>query len=395
METKSIPENLIQKVKDFCQKENLAFEPAYLVDYLREEAETKSTRERALAELKIGREKILIIDTPGQIILSKKMISGLSEANIVIILIDMVDKDVKKYHYYLKLASLLGFSEIIVGVNKLDLVGYKKEEYEKFLKRAGVRGGKNFYLLPVSALKNQNLVKKSKLLAWHSGSNLLKILENILKTEEKQKKTEFLMPVQSVLKIGKEKIALGAVLEGNISIGDEIKVFDGKVNKKANVEKLYHNDKKASKVFAGENAGVAINSSDCQIKRGYILHNLPEKPPHQRLASGEFWCGGKYFSEKVEAGLYILEPFAPENSGNYTVRFLHGVYGLKKFEIKKRFNFQLAPLDNSGGKLAANEFCEARIILDKKIAGIKNISARRFVIEDKKGIIVAIGVQNT
>lgn len=377
--TKSIPKNSIQKVKDFCAKENLAFEPAFLVDYLREEAQTKSTRERALAELNIGREKILIVDTPGQMILSQKMISGLSEANVAIILLDMTDKNPKKNLYYLKLIALMGFSKIIVAVNKLDLFDYKKEAYEKFLKKVGIKDGKNFHILPISALKNKNLIKRSESMAWHRGGNLLEILGKIFKKEKRKKETEFLLPVQSVLESGKEKIALGIVLEGKISVGDEIKIFDGEENKKIKIEKLFHNDKKASHVFAGENAGVVVSPSGCQIKRGHIFHNLPEKA----------------FSEKVEAGLYIMKPFDLDSPEKYSVRILTGSYGLKKLKIRKRFDFQLAPLNNSAGKLSVNEFCDARIILDRKIAGIKNISARRFVIEDKKGSIVAIGMQKS
>jgi small GTP-binding protein len=377
--TKSIPKNSIQKVKDFCAKENLVFEPAFLVDYLREEAQTKSTRERALAELNIGREKILIVDTPGQMILSQKMISGLSEANVAIILLDMTDENPKKNLYYLKLIALMGFSKIIVAANKLDLFDYKKEAYEKFLKKVGIKDGKNFHILPVSALKNQNLIKESKAMAWHRGGDLLEILGKIFKKEKIQKETEFLLPVQSVLEIGKEKIALGAVLEGKISVGEEIKIFDGEENKKIKIEKLFHNDKKTSQVFAGENAGVVVNQPGRQIKRGHIFHNLPEKA----------------FSEKVEAGLYILKPFDLDRPEDYSVRVLNSILRIKKLEIKKRFDFQLAPINNSAGKLGVNEFCDARMILDKKIARIKNISARRFAIEDKKGNLVAIGMLKT
>ncbi|MFA6383470.1 MAG: GTP-binding protein [Parcubacteria group bacterium] len=379
METKSIPQNLIQKVKDFCVKEKLVFEPAYLVDYMREEITLQSTRERALAELKIGAERVLIIDTPGQMTLSQKMISGLSEANIVVILLDMTDRDVKKYHYYLKLASLLGFSEIIVAVNKLDVFGYKKDEYEKFLKKFRIKEGDNFYVIPISALKNEDLTKKSKLLAWCKEDNLLAVLNKILEKEEKKKKARFLMPVQSILEIGKEKIALGAVLEGKVSVGDEIKIFDGVSSKKTEIKKLYHNDKKASQVFAGENAGLVVSQCGLQIKRGHIFHNLPEKA----------------FSEKVEAGLYILKPFDPDSPEDYSVRILTGSYGLKKLEVRKRFDFQLAPVNNLAGKLSSNEFCDARMILDRKIAVTKNISARRFAIEDKKGNLVAIGMQTS
>lgn len=391
LETKSIPKNLIQKVKDLCKKENLVFEPAFLVDYLREEAVSQSTQERALAELKIGKERILIIDTPGQMMLSKKMISGLSEASIVIILLDMTDDDIKKCRYYLKLASLLGFSEIIVAVNKLDLFDYKKEEYDKFLKKIGMKKG-NFYVAPISALKNQNLIKKSKSLTWHKGDDLLKTLRKILKIKKEKEETKFLMPVQSVFKMGQEKVALGFVLSGKINIGEEIEIFNGKENERVNphtkgpnlgnfgvgvkIKKLYHHYKEVNKIFAGENVGVVFGSIKQPIKRGYILHNFFKK----------------YFLNKVDAGIYVLEPFSLNNLDIYTLRFLKEVYKIEKLKIKKRFSFQLAQLNDSSDKLSINEFLNVQMVLDKKLLRAKNITAKRFIIENKEKGVVAIGI---
>ena len=363
METKSIPASLVQKVKDLCRREQVVFQPAYLVDYMREEIALQSTRETALAELKIGKEKILLIDTPGQMMLSKKMISGLSQASEVIILVDMTDNDSRIYRYYLKLAALLGFSEIMVVINKVDLFDYKEKEYDKFLDNLGIKEGRNFHVLPISALKSQNLAKKSELLFWYKGDTLLKILEKIVKTSKNQAGTNFLMPVQSVLRIGEENIALGTVLEGNISAGDKVRIFDGEGNKDVKIKRLYYN-------------AVAIHPYGYPMKRGHILHNLTDEA----------------FSNNVDVRMYVLEHFMPGNVRDYTVRFLHGVYKIQKLEIKERLNFQLAPLHASDDTLFANEFLDAQVVFNRKILRTKNIIARKFVIENKEDSIVLFGV---
>jgi sulfate adenylyltransferase subunit 1 (EFTu-like GTPase family) len=374
--TKSLPKNLVKRVQNLCEAEGLVFEPAFLVDYIREEVALKSTRERALVEIKIGKAKVLIIDTPGQLMLSKKMISGLTEANMAVILMDMRSGNIDEYRYYLKLVSLLDFSEVILVINKLDLFKYKKRDYEEFLAKIGATPEKNFHIIPVSALKNENLVRPSKSLSWHRQGHLLQKVQELIKKNAKgDDRRGLLLPVQSVLDAGGGRMILGKVLAGRISAGETAAVFSAGGIKKYKVKNIYHGDKAVANAAEGQNAGVVFDA-DNDIKRGDILFS-------DKNARPSFTAG---------AGMYAVEPFSSENIAGLNLRYLNGIYEIKKLKINHCFDFKLQSIAEKGGDIFPNEFLELDLVLAEKILLVSNKEAKKIAIEDAASRIVAIGM---
>src|SRR5690349_12408148 len=154
---------------------------ALLTDGLRAEREQGITIDVAYRYFATPRRKFIIADTPGHIQYTRNMVTGASTANLAIILIDARKGILEQTHRHSFIASLLHIKHLIVCVNKMDLVGYSEEvfnkiieEYQEFASRLDVQDIK---FIPVSALLGDNVVDKSQNMPWYDGASLLYTLE--------------------------------------------------------------------------------------------------------------------------------------------------------------------------------------------------------------------------
>jgi sulfate adenylyltransferase subunit 1 len=156
---------------------------ALLTDGLRAEREQGITIDVAYRYFATPKRKFIVADTPGHIQYTRNMVTGASTANLAIILIDARKGIVEQTHRHSFIASLLHIKHIIVCVNKMDLVGFSEEtfnriveEYKEFASRLDVP---DIRFIPVSALLGDNVVDKSANMPWHDGGSLLHELETI------------------------------------------------------------------------------------------------------------------------------------------------------------------------------------------------------------------------
>src|SRR6202012_5379507 len=126
------------------------------------------------------KRKFIIADTPGHIQYTRNMVTGASNAGLAIILIDARKGVIEQTIRHSFLVSLLGLPEVIVAVNKMDMVDFSEEVFdsivEDYKKLAGKLGLKNVAYIPVSALKGDNIVYPSVRMPWYSGESLLAYL---------------------------------------------------------------------------------------------------------------------------------------------------------------------------------------------------------------------------
>jgi sulfate adenylyltransferase subunit 1 len=156
---------------------------ALLTDGLRSEREQGITIDVAYRYFATPRRKFIVADTPGHIQYTRNMVTGASTANLAIILIDARKGILEQTHRHSFIASLLHIKHLIVCVNKMDLVGFSEEvfnkivdEYKDFASRLDVQDIK---FIPVSALQGDNVVDKSENMPWYDGSTLLHTLETV------------------------------------------------------------------------------------------------------------------------------------------------------------------------------------------------------------------------
>ncbi|MEM9918917.1 MAG: sulfate adenylyltransferase subunit CysN [Bacteroidota bacterium] len=156
---------------------------ALLTDGLKSEREQGITIDVAYRYFSTPRRKFIIADTPGHIQYTRNMVTGASTANVALVLIDARNGVVEQTRRHAIIASLLQIPHLVICINKMDLVDYSEEVYEKikddFTSWASKLNVKDVHFIPISALKGDNVVDQSEAMEWYKGTTLLYYLENV------------------------------------------------------------------------------------------------------------------------------------------------------------------------------------------------------------------------
>ncbi len=296
-DTDSLPPDKMAEIERSSKELGREIEFAFLMDHLKEEREQGITIDTAQAFFKTKKREYVIIDAPGHVEFVKNMITGASQAEAGIVILDAVEgvREQTKRHSYI--LSMLGLEQVIVLINKMDLVDYKKESFNKqkeemsnFLNSINI---KPQYYIPTSAMNGDNVAKKSKNMNWYQGPACLDALDSF-KNKMPSEKKSFIFPVQDIYKIDDKRIIVGRVESGIINTGDEVIVLPSKEKTKIkSIEKFLEKDIK--KAFPEESIGVTT-SSPLFIDRGYILCQEDDKPAlTDTFKANVFWLSKKEF----------------------------------------------------------------------------------------------------
>jgi sulfate adenylyltransferase subunit 1 len=167
--------------KQSRNKEDGEIDLALLTDGLRAEREQGITIDVAYKYFSTPRRKFIIADAPGHIQYTRNMVTGASNANLIIILVDARNGIVEQTRRHSIIAALLNIPHVVVAINKMDLVDYSRDRYNDvvidYAQIAKTLGLKDVVYLPISALKGDNIVDRSSNLGWYDGPTLLGLLE--------------------------------------------------------------------------------------------------------------------------------------------------------------------------------------------------------------------------
>ncbi|HXB05745.1 MAG TPA: GTP-binding protein, partial [Puia sp.] len=162
-------------------KDDGAIDLALLTDGLRAEREQGITIDVAYKYFSTPRRKFIIADAPGHVQYTRNMVTGASNANLIIILVDARNGIVEQTRRHSIIASLLNIPHVVVAINKMDLVDYSRDRYNDlvidYADVARTLHLKDVVYLPISALKGDNIVDRSDHLPWYDGPTLLELLE--------------------------------------------------------------------------------------------------------------------------------------------------------------------------------------------------------------------------
>lgn len=310
-DTDSLPEGKLAQVKETCRRNAKPFEYAFLLDALKDEQSQGITIDTARCFFKTEKRDYIILDAPGHIEFLKNMITGASRAQAALLMIDAkegVQENSRRHAYML---SMLGIRQIAVVINKMDLVDYSQEVFEKvkkeylaFLKQIQIEPK---FVLPVSAFQGENIVKPSERMPWYDGMCILQVLDEF-ECEEEHDKQPFRMPVQDVYKFTRNgddrRIVAGTIETGTIRAGQEVVFYPS--GKKSHINKIesFHTEP----ILEGK-PGMAIGftmKEQIYIKRGEVMTIAGEPKPKtaSRIAANVFWLGKKDF---VPGKLYYLK----------------------------------------------------------------------------------------
>mgnify|MGYP000362532745 CR=1 FL=1 len=285
----AIDEHTIRRYREEAEKIGKAtFEFAWVMDKLKEERERGLTIDIAHKKLETDKYYFTIIDAPGHRDFVKNMITGASQADAAVLVVDVAQRDEKgglmpqtKEHVFL--ARTLGIGQIIAAINKMDAVNYDQKKYEevkalleKLFQIVGYKKDQITYL-PISGLKGDNVVKKSENMPWWDGPTLVEAINN-LKVPEKPIDLPLRIPVQDVYSItGIGTVPVGRVETGVLKVGDKVIFEPPGVGGEVKSIEMHH--EAIPQAVPGDNIGFNVRGvGKRDIRRGDVCGHA-DKPP--------------------------------------------------------------------------------------------------------------------
>jgi elongation factor 1-alpha len=283
-EVGEIPEHIIEKYRKEAQEKGKAtFEFAWVMDRLKEERERGLTIDVAHRKFQTDKYYITIVDCPGHRDFIKNMITGTSQADAAVLVMDVVEKVQPQTREHIFLARTLGINQLIVLINKMDRVNYDKKEYEaakealsKLLKGVGYKV-EEIPFIPASAYYGENITKKSQKMPWYNGPTLLEAF-NLLKPPQKLVDKPLRIPIQDVYSIsGVGTVPVGRVESGVLKVGDKVVFEPAGVSGEVKSIEMHHEP--IPEAYPGDNIGFNVRGvAKKDLKRGDVAGH-PTNPP--------------------------------------------------------------------------------------------------------------------
>ena len=295
-DTHSLPDGKVEQIQKAAREEGMEFEYAFLLDALLEEQEQNITIDTTQIQFKTAVRPYVIIDAPGHKEFLKNMITGAASADAAVLLIAANEgvREQSRRHGYL--LSLLGIKQVVVAVNKMDLVDFSEQtfndvvaEYRQFLAQVGLEARA---FVPVSARNGFNVAQRSpEVMPWYDGPSITEMLDRF---EPPKKLTELPLrfPVQDVYRFDSRRIIAGRIESGRLKVGDEI-VFspNNKTSKVASIERWEAPVR--NEATAGESIGITL-TEQIFVERGHVGSHAASTPiESNRFRARLFWMGRK------------------------------------------------------------------------------------------------------
>ena len=257
-----------------------------LTDGLRAEREQGITIDVAYRYFATPRRKFIIADTPGHEQYTRNMATGASTADAAIVLIDVAKGVLPQSRRHAYIANLLGIRHLIFAINKMDAVDYDESVFRgtetQVLELADQLGVADAYVVPVSALEGDNVVRRSRRMPWFDGPPLLDYLEAVPLTEESEN-TPFRFPIQYVIRPdAKFRGFAGQVAAGTLAQGDRVVALPS--GRKTSVRSIVSFDGEREDARAGDSITVTLED-EIDLSRGDLLvseHTAPTASRHLR-----------------------------------------------------------------------------------------------------------------
>ena len=270
----NIPEEKMAEVQKLFEEYKKRFEFAYFLDSFEEEMKEERTIDTTRVLFK-GRDYYTVVDVPGHKEFIKNMLTGASHAQVAVMVVaapNGVEEQTRRHAFLLK---MLGIKKVIAVINKMDLMDYKQDAFEKvkeetiqFFASLGYSG---VPFIPVSATEGDNVYKRSERMEWYTGPTFIQALDAIEPEEVIEKALRFV--VQDSYQVDSEKVTVGRVESGMLRKGDDL-VFQPS-GAAGRVEKIKVFPQEIEEAKAGDSIGIVIG---CDVKRGNVGGH-PDSPP--------------------------------------------------------------------------------------------------------------------
>lgn len=339
-ETKALPDGKVEYLKAVCERRGMPFEWAFVMDALQAERDQGITIDTAQIRFSTDLRPYVIIDAPGHKEFLKNMVSGAAAAEAAVLVVDAQEgvREQSRRHGYL--LHLLGLTQVMVAINKMDLVGYDQDRYQQVAAEItdylGSLGITPAFIVPVSGRQGDCIAAMSAAMPWYQGPTLVEGLDRFTASQPPVGQP-LRFPVQDVYKFDARRIVAGRIEAGRLQVGDAL-VFSpsGKSARVSGIESWPSRDVQSAE--AGQSVGITLDEH-IFVERGDVAH-LASQPPHvvNRFRAHVFWLG----RQPLQAGnQYKLKI----NTGSHQVR----VETIERIvDVETLSNHQAAQVERNG-----------------------------------------------
>jgi len=295
-ETGSLPEGKIDALRASCKAQGRRFEYAFVLDALSEEQEQNITIDTTQIQFRSARRDYVIIDAPGHQEFLKNMITGAASADAAVVVIAADEGVREQSRRHGQLLSLLGIRQVVVAVNKMDLVDYAEapfreieKEYCVFLRELGLNPQA---FIPISSSTGANVTSESDAaMPWFTEMNLLRAIDEFEEAASAEN-LPLRLPIQDVYRMENRRIFAGRIESGTLRVGDRL-LFSphNKTARVATIERWAAAPAESAR--AGESIGITLRDH-IFIERGHIASHESDAPiESNRVRAKIFWIGAE------------------------------------------------------------------------------------------------------
>lgn len=324
-DTQSLPPDKLEEIKIASEEQGKDVEFAYVMDHLEEERSRNITIDTAQTFFRTPEREYVIIDAPGHKEFLKNMITGASQAEAAVLIVDAAEGVREQTQRHAFMIDMLGLEQLIVVVNKMDLINFSEEKFisvkknlENFLRKVNLQPK---YVIPISAKRGDNVSNRSENMSWYDGVTFLEALDSFVNLPSALEKP-MRLPVQLIHEIAGERVVMGRVEGGILEKGKGVVVLPA--GEKALVDKImeFEGEGKDS-VSAGESTGIVISNSLISPKRGDVIAYPGEEPR---------------ITDRFKASLFWMSPVPFNIEENILLRIATGEIVCRVEEITERIN---------------------------------------------------------
>ncbi len=303
-DTGSLPVEKYEAIKAACERDGREFEFAFLMDALEEEREQNVTIDTAQTYFKTDLRRYVIIDAPGHKEFLKNMLTGAAQADAAVLIVDAAEGVREQTQRHAYVLSLLGIQQVIVVINKLDLVNWSERVFEavrrdatRFLHGLGLTPS---YVIPISARLGDNIAHRSERTDWYDGPTVLAALDTFTDVRSPAH-LPLRFPLQDVYRWDNQRYYVGRVESGIVTVGQEVVIQPS--GRQARVQSILEwNEADRGDAVAGECVALTFDQ-ELFAERGEVISPVGRSPQVTReLVASLFWLG----QEPLRVGQQVI-----------------------------------------------------------------------------------------
>ncbi|MBU3010548.1 GTP-binding protein [Polaribacter vadi] len=360
-DTKSLTDDKLEAIEEKSQQRGFDYlDFSLATDGLVAEREQGITIDVAHIYFSTPSKSFIIADTPGHIEYTRNMVTGASTAQASIVLIDARNGVVEQTYRHFFINNLLRIKDVVIAVNKMDLVDYSEEKYNvikgeiEYLASKSEYKGQNLTFIPLSALKGDNVVAKSDNMSWYQGETLMHHLE-ALDTEDINDESQTRFPVQTVIRPKTEEYHdfrgyAGKIYGGDFEVGDEVAVLPSLT--KSKIKTINFFDKEYQIAKRGSSVTITLEDN-VNVSRGDMLVKTNEEPK---------------IAKQLDATICWMDKEPLQASQKYYIK--HGVNDAqaKITQLSSIIKTDFSGIEENPSELELNQIGDVQLKLSKPLA---------------------------